>query len=275
MAEDSELGGLHGVRSETASRLEASSNHACPYLLAASGGWRSSTPSREHRCAAFAPQVPLDSGKQQRLCLVAAHVTCATFVAAGEARRDRGLDIDGPARVRWGIADTTPVVDVGMGLGPVVGRLVADRRGWQAIPAVVLVLALGAIGLSGLGRDQPVTSSLPSSLAVVPATGTPLASPTVAATPGVTASAGPSVTPAVTEAVPATPPPTNAPTPTPAPTPRPTVAPAASARTTYTVKAGDTLYGIAATFGTTVSKIKALNGLTSNNIRVGRVLLIP
>jgi LysM repeat protein len=41
------------------------------------------------------------------------------------------------------------------------------------------------------------------------------------------------------------------------------------------VKSGDTLYEIARSFGTTVAAIKQLNGLTSNVIRAGEVLLIP
>jgi tungstate transport system substrate-binding protein len=46
-------------------------------------------------------------------------------------------------------------------------------------------------------------------------------------------------------------------------------------QTTYTVKAGDSLYRIARRFGTTVAAIQSLNGLTSTIIRVGQVLKIP
>ena len=44
---------------------------------------------------------------------------------------------------------------------------------------------------------------------------------------------------------------------------------------TYKVVSGDTLAGIAAKFKTTVAKIKSLNKLTSDVIRVGQVLAIP
>jgi LysM repeat protein len=44
---------------------------------------------------------------------------------------------------------------------------------------------------------------------------------------------------------------------------------------TYTVQSGDTLYEIAAKFGTTVSALKGANNLSSNMIRVGQVLNIP
>ncbi|MBX3057091.1 MAG: LysM peptidoglycan-binding domain-containing protein [Anaerolineae bacterium] len=43
----------------------------------------------------------------------------------------------------------------------------------------------------------------------------------------------------------------------------------------YVVVAGDTLYSIAARFGTTVNAIMAVNGLTDHIIYPGQVLLIP
>ena len=46
--------------------------------------------------------------------------------------------------------------------------------------------------------------------------------------------------------------------------------------TTYTVKAGDTLYGIAQRFNTTVAKIAAANNIVNVNLlRIGQVLIIP
>ncbi|MCB1208424.1 MAG: LysM peptidoglycan-binding domain-containing protein [Verrucomicrobiales bacterium] len=49
----------------------------------------------------------------------------------------------------------------------------------------------------------------------------------------------------------------------------------ASKSTSYTIKKGDTLSGIARRYGTTVSKIKAANGLKSDLIRDGKTLRIP
>lgn len=43
----------------------------------------------------------------------------------------------------------------------------------------------------------------------------------------------------------------------------------------YTVKAGDTLYGIAKKYNTTVSAIRNLNYFTSDNLSVGQVIRIP
>lgn len=49
----------------------------------------------------------------------------------------------------------------------------------------------------------------------------------------------------------------------------------ASTGTTYTVQKGDTLYSIAQRYNTTVDNIKLANNLTSNNLSIGQVLVIP
>lgn len=52
--------------------------------------------------------------------------------------------------------------------------------------------------------------------------------------------------------------------------------PPTSSGTVYTVKPGDTLYGIAKKYGVTVSKLAAANNIPNTNlIRVGQVLVIP
>ena len=53
------------------------------------------------------------------------------------------------------------------------------------------------------------------------------------------------------------------------------VQPDPAAATTYKVRSGDTLSAIATRFDTTVKKIKVANGLTSNTLRIGQVLVIP
>lgn len=44
---------------------------------------------------------------------------------------------------------------------------------------------------------------------------------------------------------------------------------------TYTVQRGDTLYGIAQKFNTSVSELKSLNNLTSDILNIGQVLRVP
>ncbi len=44
---------------------------------------------------------------------------------------------------------------------------------------------------------------------------------------------------------------------------------------TYTVVTGDTLWGIAHKFNTSIKKIKKLNGLKKSNLKPGQVLKIP
>ena len=44
---------------------------------------------------------------------------------------------------------------------------------------------------------------------------------------------------------------------------------------TYTVKAGDTLYGISNQFGVSVTELAELNGIKGSNLAIGKVLKIP
>lgn len=58
------------------------------------------------------------------------------------------------------------------------------------------------------------------------------------------------------------------------PKPKPKAKPQPSA-ITYTVKKGDTLYGLASRYGTSVSAIKKASGISSDLLRDGKTLKIP
>jgi LysM repeat protein len=132
---------------------------------------------------------------------------------------------------------------------------------------LVLVIARTTPPSTG-GTTAPggaMASVAPSSAA--PASDAP--SPTVAASASASATASASPAPTSSSAPIATPEVSSPPTPgASASTP-----PAGS--TTYKVKSGDTLSAIAARFATTVKKLKVANGLTTNTIRPGQVLVIP
>ncbi len=51
--------------------------------------------------------------------------------------------------------------------------------------------------------------------------------------------------------------------------------PSSSTHNTYTIQPKDTLYSLSKKFGTTVEKLKELNGLTSNDIKIGQKLQVP
>ena len=53
------------------------------------------------------------------------------------------------------------------------------------------------------------------------------------------------------------------------------VTPPTTTSENYVVKSGDNLYAIARRYNTTVSEIKKVNNLTSNNLSIGQVLKIP
>ncbi len=225
----------------------------CPFLASSDGAWVSQAASTDHRCRAVRPAAPLVMTKQRRLCLTAAHPTCATFVAAHEARA-AVVGTTSDVTLAWGWVRTTPIIDANLGRGAMIAGFLADRRGWQVLPAVALVAALMALGISNIGSNSASGKSpAPATFLAVASPRPVISSPTLDSSPAVTSEP--------------------APTASPAPTPSPTPSPSASA--SYKVKSGDTLYGIAGQFGVTVKDLKSRNGLTSNTLHVGQVLLIP
>jgi LysM repeat protein len=241
----------------------------CPYLLAEDGRWRSASPNRDHRCTAVAPSAILAADKQRRLCLVADHVECATYqvatgqgdlIAAGApARATRPTGAAGRSIVR-----TAPLV-LDQGRLPVaVPAITADRRFGQAALLALMAVAFAAILFARLSG----TGGSPSSSQLAAGAG-------ASASPSATATGRPSATPASTADAPArTLVPTEVePSAEPSATSPASEAPAA---TTYKVKRGDTLSGIAAKFGTTVAVLKELNDIKDvSKLRVGQVLDLP
>jgi LysM repeat protein len=240
----------------------------CPYLLAAGGAWRASTASREHRCTAVVPPAVLAAEKQRRLCLVAEHATCSTFLAAQAAREAASGAIVGRGP-RRAIPRTSPLVlDQGRFVVGVPG--LPDRGVGQSGLVALMAVAFGAIAVSRMSGGGPD---------VVPAAaGGASASPTViaSAAPVVTARPeAPTTSPAASPQrtlVPSDVEPTpSAPSATSGSTPAPTAAAA-----TYRVKSGDNLSAIAAAHGTTWQVLAELNGIKDpKKLRVGQVLALP
>lgn len=222
----------------------------CPYLVSSGGSWRAVNPSRDHRCGALDPPAPQTTDKQRMHCLSPEHIECATFGAARAARTATlaaGSDpalVDAADRRRRPLARTAPILLEQPRLVDQAMRLQLDRAPGQLALIGLMVLAFAVVALTRLsaGGAGPAPSSVPSSAAVV---GSPTPRPTPTATPTFDPSASPSANPSP------------------------------SFRTTYKVKKGDTLAAIAGRLGTTAAKIKTLNGLKSNTLKVGQVLKIP
>jgi LysM repeat protein len=229
----------------------------CPYLAAADGTWRSSTVAREHRCGAVSPPAVLATEKQRRLCLTPDFAGCATFEAA---RAARPIVHDRPHVLPRPLARATPMVLDHGRMDITVPAFRTDRSSSQAILIALMGLAFAAILLAKFtGGTSPVgiPGGSPSPAATAQGSSAP-GSPVSSGLPSATPAAGPSgsMAPAVS----------------PAATPRPTKV----SSQTYKVKAGDTLGGIAARYGTTIKAIAALNGLkNTSNLKIGQVLKIP
>jgi hypothetical protein len=238
----------------------------CPYLAASRGNWRSASPHRDHRCGAVDPPAPLAAEKQRRLCLTVDHASCQTFRAARASRAAMlapGID---PAAVaaadaaRRPVARSTALILEHPRLSAPVARWPLDRAGSQVALVALMAVAFLALAFARFSGSGTGAAESPSPSAIA-ASASPSPSPTRRPTPSPSPSASIS--------------PSGSPVASVAPSPSAVVSPAPSFSTTYTVKSGDTLIGIASTYGTTVQAIKNLNGLTSNDLRIGQKLKIP
>ena len=246
----------------------------CPYLATESAQWRAAYPSRDHSCTAVVPPVALALDKQRRLCLVAAHDTCATFLAANlvrsaglpagvmGSRAEAGMGSAGGGLSRPGsrrrtnpprrpVARTTPILMERLRPGLPIPESAA-RAGGQVLLVGLLVIAFAVIAVARFGVAGPAA--------------TPRAPASVVATP----SPRPTTSP--------TPPPTLSPSPTPRTTPKPSASARATpvAYSTYTVRGGDTLLSIAQRYGVSASSLQKLNGIRNPSLlHPGQVLKIP
>jgi LysM repeat protein len=219
--------------------------------------------------------------KQRDLCLVPAHGSCATYRAA------RVLELASPGALGPGAQggfwpETRSTV---LALEPARGRITAipgtpGRAGGQALLVGLMVLAFIVLVIA---RTTPPSSGGATPSVAGGLVGSP--SPAAASTGlGASSSAGPSASVDVGGS-PSTEPATSSPVasgsavPSPSgratPSPKPTSTPVPANATRYKIKSGDTLSSIAARYNTTVKKLKAANGLTTNIIHVGQVLVIP
>jgi LysM repeat protein len=236
----------------------------CPYLATEDGTWRSASAVRDHRCMAVSPPVPLALEKQRRLCLVDAHLGCATYGAA-QASRDLARPRSGPNRP---IARMTPVILDHGRFDLRMPAIHADRTSGQAVLVGVLGVALAAILVARPSGDAGAVTVTPSpspSTSAAGSTGSATRSPSTEPT-----TAPPSDEPTAAPDPSASTAPASSPAATPAPT-----EPVTSGAT-YKVKRGDTLSAIAARFDTTVRVLVDLNEIDDpSRLRVGQILKLP
>ena len=284
----------------------------CPYLVSEDGAWRAARPMREHRCTAVRPPATLPLGKQRRLCLVEAHRACPAYEAAQERRAAElaaaGISMRAlAARQTRPLARTLPVALDKPTAIPAPTALVEAVRRLRGVRLAALMLAAAiVVVVAFMTRGQEVARPSPTPVTGAAATRAPSPTPSRTRTP----------TPATATATPIRRTPTPAPSPavyvvqrgdtlsaiaerfnttvevlrrlnnieegavltvgqvlrlpspgtaSPTPTPR-----------TYVVQPGDTLSAIAQRFGTTVSVLMELNGITNRSlIRPGQVLRLP
>ncbi len=213
----------------------------CPFLLDADGGWRSASASKDHRCGAIDPPARLAIDKQERLCLVTAHVDCPAYGAATGTTETRPAAIEARPVPR-----TAPIVLEPARQRPRLPGLPAAASGRgsamglrpaQIGLAALMIVALALVALVRFGGDRPaaLAGGSPSpSAAASGASGAPHASAVAGASGAPKSSASPkasSVAGRPTAAPARTPQPSSAPQSSTAPTAQPSSGPVATSPT--------------------------------------------
>jgi len=178
-------------------------------------------------------------------------VDCSIYRAARTSREAALAAGSDPRRItaadesRRPLPRTAPVLLEPPRLVDRITRLQFDRAPGQIALVALMVVAFTVVALSRLSGGTAPAASVPPPFVAITPTALPTSEPT--AVPGsATPSAGPSSSPA------------------------------ASFRTTYKVKKGDTLQGIAARYKVTITAIRKVNALKSTStIHPGQVLKIP
>jgi hypothetical protein len=211
----------------------------------------------DHFCHAVEPAEAVDRHRQAEFCLVEGHRQCERYVAFLGTRAAAAGAFPAPAPDAH-VSRTRLILEPELrrGASGALAPFGASPRRWVVAGSVAVVGVAAAAtavagGFSGFG-GTPAGSASPTITLAPSASTAATAEPTVA--------------------------PTAEPTeqPSPSPTQRPRNSAAATPEVqTYVVKAGDTLSLIAASFGTSVEAIKAANGLGSDVINIGQVLVIP
>jgi LysM repeat protein len=213
----------------------------------------------DHACHALDPAEPLDRARQAEQCLTEAHRQCDRYLAFLAAHAADTAGIPTPSADAM-IPRTRLVVDpearrmAGMGEA----SLGMSPQRWVVAGGIALIgvaaAATAVAGGFGGGTAQPPGGSNQATI-----------SPTVTAVPSQSGAAQPTTQPSTSGSGEPTAQPTRSAA---EPTARP-------AQTTYVVQQGDTLNGIAVQFGTTAEAIRQANGLPSDVINIGQVLIIP
>jgi LysM repeat protein len=216
----------------------------------------------DHACHAHDPPDLLERPRQVEQCLSEAHRQCDRYVAFLSQHAALAAAVPPPSSDAH-IARTRLIFDPDPRFGSAAALIAPgmSARRWLLAGGVAAAGVAAAATAVGGGFNGLVGGRSPG-----------------ASAPALTANATPTVVSQATAQP--TQAPTNEPTqqpasPTPPATQRPTNAPPSEAPQTYTVKEGDTLSAIANRFGSSVSAIQAANGLDSDVINVGQVLVIP